>query len=80
MAASVVDLPLPVGPVTRTRPSVRVVERKDFHRDLPEDRRLAPVVAEKIATEAGETGHLIGEIEVVALEKFSPAFFGTDFL
>ena len=55
------------------------VEGEDLGRDLAEDGGLAPVVAKEVGAEAGETGDLVGEVEVAAFEKFSPAFRWANF-
>ena len=83
IAASVVDLPLPVGPVTSTRPrgrsaSVRqhrrqaeLAEGADLFRDEPVDRADRAALGEDVAAEAG-ADRLDAEREV-ELERFLEA-------
>ena len=75
-AASVVDLPEPVGPVTRTRPERRwpnslttvrdaeLLEGGDLGRDEPENGAVTVGLLEEIAAEPRVLIHLVGEVEI----------------
>ena len=79
IAASVVDLPEPVGPVTSTMPRgwsaisredlrrLQVLERQDLRRDGPHHRRRAALLHEGVDAEARQVRHRERE---VALEVF----------
>ncbi len=81
IAASVVDLPEPVGPVTRTNPrglwqkvcrilgKPQLVDGLDVDRDEPESRRERALVEEHVHPEAGLAVERVGEIDLpVGLE------------
>ena len=77
IAASVVDLPLPVGPVTRTRPFVRLgelarhrrqpqlVERQDLERDLPDHHADHAALQEDVGAEARQALDAEGEVQLL---------------
>ena len=78
-AASVVDLPEPVGPVTSTRPRGRVAnwatdirnaqlfERPDAGRDDAERRADRAALLVAVDAEPGAAGQRVGEVELVVL-------------
>ena len=84
MAASVVDLPEPVLPVTRIMPwgcfarlrehrrQVQVLERLCLGRNGAEDRTHAAEVAEHVDAEPGDALHGVGEVGRVALLEIRP--------
>ena len=84
MAARVVDLPEPVGPVTRIRPfslsqscrtigrHVKLFERKNFCRNRPEDCAFPASLHEDIDAEAGDISHLERKVTLMMLFKDSP--------
>ena len=89
MAASVVDLPLPVGPVTRTSPRGREASLEmtgagpdpggdDLARNLPEDRRTAELLLEKIGAVTGKPRNLIGEVDIPRLFELFDLVLGGD--
>ena len=75
IAASVVLLPLPVVPVTSTRPrsssaiffstggSPSSSIGPDLHRDDAEDQADRAALLEDVAAEAAEAGHAVGEVD-----------------
>ena len=79
IAASVVDLPLPVGPVTRMRPARLVgqlvddrrqpelVEARDLERDEAVDAADRAALVEDVAAEAGEALDAEREVELQRL-------------
>ena len=82
IAASVVLLPLPVVPVTSTRPrssvaisfrtrgQVQLVDRADLHRDDAEDHADGAALLEDVAAEAAEAGNAVGEVDFLGLLEF----------
>ncbi len=89
-AHRVVDLPEPVGPVTSTRPLGRWQSwRISFERFIssavmillgidPEDPAHPLAVAEEVAAEARDPGHLVGEVGVVAARELLAVPLGRD--
>jgi hypothetical protein len=79
IAASVVDLPEPVGPVTSTRPrgwsassskifgALEVFQRQDLGRNGPHHRRRATVLDEGIDAEARQVRHREGKVALQVL-------------
>ena len=83
MQASVVDLPLPVTPVTSTSPrgslatlrrtlrEPQLLEGRDAHRDDAQDDDHLPALAEDVDAEAREAGDLVRGVDREAgLELF----------
>ena len=76
IAASVVDLPEPVGPVTSTRPrgylaisakifgAVQLLEREHLRGNRPEHGARAAVLVERVHAEAREVRDLEGEVDL----------------
>ena len=76
IAASVVDLPEPVGPVTRTRPrgysarlcsdvrEAELLERLDLLRDQPEGRADSLALVVDVDAEARDARHRVREVEL----------------
>ena len=74
--ASVVDLPEPVGPVTRTRPrgfiassrsdgrQPELLERPQLLRDVPERGRERVALEVDVHAKARETGNAVREVEL----------------
>ena len=84
IAARVVDLPEPVGPVTRTKPRglrgqlaqhlrhAERVEGRDLLRDEAEGGADRAALEEAVDAEAGDAGDRVGEVELlVVLEAFA---------
>ena len=78
MAASVVDLPEPVGPVTSTRPrglsdrspkswGVELLQRQDLAGNGPEHGRRAAVLVEGVNPKARQAVNLEGEVDLQEL-------------
>ena len=84
IAASVVDLPEPVGPVTSTSPccrwarpsialrQVELLERHDRLGDDAEDRAGAVLLAQEVGAEARHPLEAVGEVEVAARARTPP--------
>ncbi len=84
IAASVVDLPEPVGPVTSTRPlsqlryaphlhrQAELVDGEDLRRDDAKHRARAALLAEDIHAIARHSGNLVREISVAAGDEAFP--------
>jgi hypothetical protein len=84
MAASVVDLPEPVGPVTRTRPfsperqrlhdlgKAELLERPDLRGNDPENGAFAVPLVEHIHAEPRMLSDLDGEVQVPLLLEQPP--------
>ena len=83
-AARVVDFPLPVGPVTRTRPlcasesfaidsrQPQLVDGRDAGGDQAEDGRGAAFLPEEVDAEARDAPHLVGEVDVALAPEQLP--------
>ena len=79
IAASVVVLPLPVAPVTRTRPRSscadllehrrqrQLVDRGDVARNDTEHHADGAALLERVAAEAAQAGDAVGEVDLVVL-------------
>ena len=88
IAASVVDLPEPVGPVTRIRPRLRcvsfsmtrgkvqVLNRRNFGRDDAERRRDRAFIPEDVDAEAGGSTERIRKVQFVGGFKLLNLFVG----
>ena len=84
IAASVVDLPEPVGPVTSTRPlrierdaahllgQAELLDGHDLRRDDAEDRAGAALLPEEIDAIARHARNLVGEVDVAGLRRTRP--------
>ena len=90
IAASVVDLPQPVGPVTRTRPrgqhgellehrrQPELLGRQDVVRNLAEDRADPVLLHEEVGAEAGQARDLVAEIDVAGFLEDLDLVLGGD--
>ena len=84
MLASVVDLPEPVGPVTRTRPCGRsthvdstagrpeVVERRDLDRDQPEGQCGRTPLVERVPAETCDALPVEREVDLLLGDELVP--------